>query len=152
MPTRKQPPVTKAKLMKHLKEDTWVRMSKTKYGAGLRAIRDIPKNTFIFKTPLSICPADKWIVLQEKEIRTLPKSVQDLVYDFGAMSGGPMAKSGPAVVPLDGFNSMDITNFMNHNDNPNCDSYTDLKNQPCIMTFKTKRKVKSGEMMTYKYA
>ena len=143
--------VTKSKLIKHLKEDTWVRMAKTKYGAGLRAIRDIPKDTLIFKTPTSMCNPDNWIRLEEKEIRTLPKSVQDLVYDFGAVSGGPLSNKGPAIVPKQGLNSMDISNFMNHSEKPNCITVMGKSKQPCLMTFKTKRKVKAGEMMTYKY-
>ena len=148
------PEVSKRKLLKHLKEDTWVRMSKTKYGAGLRAIRDIPAGTFIFKTPTAVCPPDNWVRIEEKDIKTLPKPVQQLVYDFGAISGGPLANKGPAVVPLDGFNSMNITNYMNHSDRPNCTAIMSSKsnNMPCFMTFKTLRKVKSGEMMTYKYA
>ncbi len=144
----------KKKLLKHLKEDTWVRMAKTKYGAGLRAIRSIPPNTFIFKTPNDICPADNWVRIESKEIKKLPKAVKDLVYDFGAISGGPLAKKGPAIVPIDGFNNMNITNFMNHSNNPNCiPIIRNKKNKlPCFMTFKTLRRVKKNEMMTYNYA
>ena len=145
--------VSKAKVLKHLKDDTWVRMAKTKYGAGLRAIRDIPKDTYIFKTSTGICNSDDWVRLEESEIRTLPKAVQDLIYDFGAISGGPMANKGPAIVPRLGFNTMDISNFMNHSEKPNCTAVESRKTKmPCLMTFKTKRKVKSGEMMTYNYA
>jgi hypothetical protein len=46
----------------------------------------------------------------------LQRPVQDLVYDFGAISGGPLANKGPAIVPKEGLNTMNISNFMNHSD------------------------------------
>lgn len=154
IPSSSKKTLSKSQLLQHLKQDTWVRMAKTKYGAGLKAIRPIPPNTLIFKTPFASCPPDNWVRIEESDIKKLPKAVRQLVYDFGAISGGPLAQKGPAVVPLMGFNSMNITNYLNHSPNPNCKAivHNQRSKSPCFMTFKTIRHIKTGEDITYNYA
>lgn len=125
--------------------DTYVKLGCTKYGVGVVALKPIPKRTYIFKTPKSLCDEDKWIQLTEKEIKKFPLAIQKLVYDFGAVSGGPLVSKGPAVVPINGFASMNMSNYMNHSIKPNCEPVFLNK---CLMTFRTIRK---NEMLTYNY-
>lgn len=140
--------ITKSMVMRNLKQDTYARLGCTKYGVGLVAIKDIPAGVDVFKTTIGPCKPDRWIKLTTGEIKKLPKVVQELVYDFGAVRGGPLAKSGPAVVPLLGMNTLDVTNYFNHSDKPNCKAMMDPK---CFMRFKSLRKIKAGEELTYKY-
>jgi hypothetical protein len=140
--------VNKSMVLRNLKNDTYARLGCTKYGVGLVAIKEIPAGADIFKTTIGPCKADEWVKLSPAQIKTLPKPIQELVYDFGAVRGGPLAKSGPAVVPLLGMNTLDVTNYFNHSDKPNCKAMMDPK---CFMRFKSLRKIKVGEELTYKY-
>lgn len=140
--------ITKAMILKNLKQDTYTRLGCTKYGVGLVAIKDIPAGVDIFKTTTGVCKPDEWIKLSPTELKKIPKPVRDLIYDFGAVEGGPLAKSGYAVVPKAGMNTLDITNYFNHSDKPNCKAMMDPK---CFMKFKSLRKIKKGEELTYKY-
>ena len=147
-PSAKKVVVSKQRILRNLKEHTYARLGCTKYGVGLVAIKNIPKGTDIFQTTVGPCKPDKWIKLSASEIKKLPKSIQDLVYDFGAVKGGPLAKSGPAVVPVMGMNTLDVTNYFNHSDKPNCKAMMD---PTCFMRFKSIRDIKAGEELTYKY-
>ena len=140
--------ITKQMVLRNLKKETYARLGCTKYGVGLVAVKPIPKGADIFKTTIGNCKPDKWVRLTSKEIKSLPKVIRDFVYDFGAVNGGPLAKSGPAVVPLMGLNTLDQTNYFNHSDNTNCKAMMDPK---CFMKFKSLRRIKPGEELTYKY-
>ena len=141
--------ITKKMVIENLKKDTYARLGCTKYGVGLIAIKPIPPGSDIFKTPISKCKSEKFILLSAKEMKRLPKIIRDFVYDFGATKGGPLSKSGPAVVPLMGLNTLDQSNYFNHSDKPNCKAIMDPK---CFMRFTSLRKIKPGEELTYKYA
>jgi len=140
--------VKKSQVINNLKNDTYARLGVTKFGVGLMAIKPIPKGTDIFKTTIGPCKADEWIRLSPKDVKELPKSVKEYVYDFGAVSGGPLSQKGPVVVPKLGMNTLDVTNYFNHSDTPNCKAKMD---KTCFMRFQSIRDIKKGEELTYKY-
>lgn len=110
------------------------------HGVGVIAIRDIPKNINPFKMTNNY--KEKTIALAQKDLKNIPKEVKKMVQDFIAPVDGKYD------VPLHGLNSMDITFYMNHDENNNV---TIVDTGETYLSFLTKRNIKKGEELTINY-
>lgn len=114
-------------------------------GVGVIAIRDIPNETNPFGYIKFKCNSNynQNIKVTLDDIYILPDEIKKLVFDFIIPD-----KYGAYYLPSDGFNSMDISFYLNHSDNPNliktdhgCEYYG----------FKTIRDIKKGEELIIDY-
>lgn len=133
----------KEKLMENLKYDTYVRLAPSKiHGVGVIAIKDIPVDTNPFMITGKTFIDYKSIPLNGNEISELPKSVKVLVKDF------IISDRGLYHIPYNGFNSLDLSFYLNHSNNNNLDI---VDSQSDYLEFISNRKIKKGEELTINY-
>ena len=84
-------------------------MQPSKYGVGVFAIRDIPKNT----NPFLNCRKVRWFKFTKKEISKLPSEVAKMIKEFYGTDGNFH------YIPSHGLNGNDISFYMNHSRKPN---------------------------------
>ena len=109
----------------YLESSVWVRLGNTKYGVGVIALRNIPKNTKI--TDYDICENTDDLFIKifrvnhdhfMKDIVKLHPNIQDLMKDRYILLTGSKEK-GNLISP----NSQQIYRFyVNHSDKPNIDT------------------------------
>ncbi len=125
----------KAKLLNNLR-NTYCRIKPSSIeGVGVFAIKDIPENI----NPFMGANDHEHIALTEQDLKDLDPEVADMVRGFFVFEG-------PEIwVAKNGLNSMDISQFMNHTDNPNVTFNEDDS------LFYTLREIKKGEELTINY-
>ncbi len=127
----------KEKAMQNLKS-TYCRLGLSKIsGVGVFAVRDIPKNTNLFKGMIE----QKWHRFKMSELKNLDKEVKKMIDDFFVIE-----KDGTVSIPEGGLNGIDVSFFPNHSKKPN------LKTIDNGFTFMTLRKIKKGEEVTVSYS
>ena len=125
----------------NLKHDTYCRLKCSKvHGVGVFAIKDIPRSTNPFK---KVYTQNKAVCILDTEIRKLDPEIRKLVKDFTQKED-----DGKWYVPLSGFNSMDISFYINHNDHPNLAMVNGVED---LVMFKANRNIKKGEELTINY-
>lgn len=138
--------ILKAIMINHLKNDVVARLGYSKMidGIGVFAIKPIKSGTFVFSTTSSKCNnTDVSIAIREKDLGQDDKAVQKLLDDFFISNDGTTHH-----VPLFGPNAMDISFYLNHNENSNltirfdCGYYT---------TYVAARDIKEGEELFINY-
>ena len=112
-------------IIDYLKSSVWVRLGNTKYGVGVIALRDIPKNTKV--TDYDICKSPDNLCIKifrvnhddfMKDIAKLHPNIQNLIKDRYILVAGSKEK-GNVISP----NSQQIYRFyVNHSDKPNVDN------------------------------
>jgi len=105
-------------------------------GVGVFAIRDIPKGTNVFYGS----PKPAWLWFSKKELACLDREVKKMIDDFL-----PTSSQRGIYIPVNGFNGIDISFFLNHSDKPNC------KNPDRSNDFIAIKKIKKGEELTSNY-
>lgn len=135
----------KESLLHNLKEQTFCRISASKYGVGVFAIKDIPMGTELFE----LCNDDyeeDIINLTEEELSSLDKNVQKFVKDFTVKNFGHYS------FPARGLNSLSIHFFLNHSSEPNVTHRANLKNGKLGFLIPiAKRNIKMGEELFEDY-
>lgn len=124
----------KKKLLKNL-DNTYCRLKPSKYGIGVFAIRNIPKNT----NPYLNCRKVRWLKFNKKEIAKLPQEISQMIEEYYGHDGEYN------YIPYHGLNGNDISFFHNHSLHPNI--VTIDRGQ----TFITIRKIKKGEELLANY-
>jgi SET domain-containing protein len=109
-------------------------------GVGVFAIQDIPININPFNTTKPI--NYKIIKLQEKDIKLLDDNVQKMLSDF-------CKNDDTYDVPYLGLNSIDISFYLNHSENPNLDLKIDDNCE--YFTFQTNKFIKKGSELFINY-
>jgi len=135
--------MNKKQLMKNLKYQTYCRLGVSKIqGVGVIAITDIKKGVNPFNMTGDKCPNYRVVTFTEEEVEKLPQHVIKLVKDFISPTDGLYQ------IPLKGFNSIDITFYLNHSKNNNLD----IVESNCVyLEFVTNRLIKQGEELTINY-
>jgi len=125
---------------------TYTRIGRSKiHGVGVIAIRDIPEGTLPFryvKNPINIYH-EKTSKIHKDDLTQAPPYLKKLVKDFFFPD-----EKGYYEVPADGFNSLDISFYMNHSLTPNVDF---VDNGTTFLEFVTNRKIKKGEELVINY-
>ncbi|KKQ27357.1 MAG: hypothetical protein US42_C0010G0004 [Candidatus Magasanikbacteria bacterium GW2011_GWC2_37_14] len=128
---------TVKKLINDIKNNTYCRLGASKiHGAGIIAIRDIPKNT----NPFLMNREEKWLKANIKDFGKLDKGIAEMIDAFFPAEG-----DGTIYLPDFGLNGINISYFLNTSKKPNV--YTTNKGS----VFKTLRKIKKGEELTIDY-
>jgi len=123
--------VTRTKRSPH--DDVYARIGPSKiHGVGVRAIRDIPAGTLVFRGE-----SERIVWVLRTRVRRLPKAIRDLYEDFGALSG-----SWLGVPPS--LNSLSVGWYVNHADRPNLEAGDDGR-------FRALRRIRMGEELTADY-
>jgi SET domain-containing protein len=133
----------KQRLLASLRKDVYCRvMPSPLSGVGVFAIRDIPKDTDPFKNTTGRCPKYDIVELVDEDVKTLHPEVRKMLKDF--------CKNDKVYdVPYLGLNSLDITFYMNHSNQPNMQL---VEEEGCeYITFRTKRTIKQGEELLLDY-
>ena len=148
-------------LLENLNIHTWVRLAPSKVcgGCGVFAIRDIPKGT----DPFVVCNkhrngSQNFAVISESALNALDPSVSNYVKDFMAASttdddwlpqrdllGFPLYG-----VNLTGMNTLDISWFLNHSDDPNMEFEEPVCNSE-FNSYAAKRDIVAGEELLTDY-
>jgi len=130
----------KNQILKNLK-NTYCRLKPSKVeGVGVFAIRDIPKGI----NPFADVKNSKYYKFTLKELKSLDNGVLKMIEDFFCVK-----KDGTVNITENALNGMDISFFANNSDNPNLKVFDDGKNDS--LCFKTTRKIKKGEELTFSY-
>ncbi len=126
----------KEQIIAHLKNDVYCRLKPSKIsGVGVFAIRDIPAGIDPFKEEKDIT----YIPVSEEELAEIHPNALRLVKDLFVFS------EGVYWIPEQGVQTLTITHFLNHSENPNLITDKD----GAIIT--TKRKINEGEELTLDY-
>jgi len=131
--------MNKKELLEELSDNTYVMLKPSATaGTGVVAIRDIPKGCReMFSKP---DPNDKWIVLSNDEVESLPAHAKFLVQNYCLFD-----EHMNYFVPGNGFKKLDLSHFLNHSDTPNVRSIDDGE------FFEALRDIKSGEELFIDY-
>ena len=130
----------KEKILQSLK-NTYCRLKASKLeGVGVFAIREIPKG----KNPFYGIKNSKYHKFDLKELKKLDKEVLKMVDDFFYVE-----KDGSVNITECALNGMDISFFINNSKKPNLKIFDDGVNES--FSFKTIRKIKKGEELTFSY-
>ena len=110
-------------VLHNLKHHVYARLFKSVYGVGVKAIRKIPAGTSIFDTSMGKCLEYYPVTLSGYDIERLfagspevSESVKSLLGDFFLTV---REKEMAYPVNLLGPNSLDVSFFLNHSDDPN---------------------------------
>ena len=149
MPGRGSTKARKAKLLKNLRQHTYVRLKPSNIdGVGVFAIRTIPKGTNPFQTcwptPSAGLDHARYTELSRGEVNSAPSVVKKYVNDFVI----PDAK-GIHLIPSGGMNTLDISFYLNHSVTPNLEIVND-KND-CYYGFRAKENIPPGVECTIDY-
>lgn len=124
----------KRKLLKNL-ANTYCRLKPSRYGVGVFAIRDIPKNI----NPFQNCREARWLKFSEKELNLLPDEIVNAVREFYG------SNKGYIYIPYHGLNGNDISFYLNHSVKPNVIADQNDHN------FITLRKIRKGKELFIDY-
>ena len=102
------------------------------HGVGVRAIRDIPAGTTVFRGE-----SERVVWVSRASVRRLPKAMRMLYEDFGMVSGDRIG------VPPS-LNMLSVGWYVNHSDRPNVEAGEDGR-------FVALRKIRKGEELTADY-
>ena len=133
-------------MTEHIQHDIVTRMAVRKIDAqtsiiGVYAIRDIPKDTFPFKTLLGHCFAENPVIKLNKNTPEIQKVRSFLDEFFLGVTDYPLPVLGP--------NSINVSYFLNHSDTPNVAL---VATPECFYTvYQTIQPIKSGEELTINY-
>ncbi len=106
------------------------------HGVGVFAMRDIAQGTSLFDG----ASTSNGELLTRDEIKTLPREVQQFLYDFLVSD-----KNGNVEVPPNGIVGLDMSFYLNHSDSPNLETKDEGE------TFTANREIKKGEELTVDY-
>lgn len=142
--------VSRRKLLHNLKCETYCRVGVSKIpgaGVGVIAIKDIPEGTNPFSRPDNAPLHDRTIPLSKRELKRLNPAVRELVTDFFIPV---FDEKGNPYYPVAqrGLNGMDISFYLNHNDNPNLGL---VSSGGPYYDFQTTRKINKGEELFINY-
>jgi SET domain-containing protein len=128
-------PSLKDRILKHLSDEVYCRLGVSKtHGVGVFAIRSIEKGQVPLRTPVR----KREVKITQEELSRLPKSVQTQVERFCYHD------EHGYYVPSCGFNTMDLSVYLNHSKKPNL--YFTKKG-----ILKSLRKIQKGEELTIDY-
>lgn len=130
----------KKSLLKNLQEETFCRIKPGSHGVGVFSIKPIEENVYPFKQTFK--KKEKVITLSESEIFNLPFGVRKMLKDF-------CGTDGIYDVPESGLNSLDISFYLNHSNDPNLSVVKDPKSE--YLSFRTNRKIKKDEELFINY-
>lgn len=102
------------------------------HGVGVRAIRDIPAGTRVFRGE-----SERVVWVSRAAVRKLPPAVRRLYEDFGMVWGDRIG-----VPPT--LNMLSVGWYVNHSDRPNVEAGDDGR-------FRTLRRIRKGEELTADY-
>lgn len=102
------------------------------HGVGVRAIRDIPAGTLVFRGE---SPSVAWV--SRAAVRRLPDAIRALYEDFGMVSGTLLG------VPPN-LNRLSVGWYVNHSAHPNVEAGDDGR-------FRALRLIRTGEELTADY-
>ncbi len=102
------------------------------HGVGVRAIRDIPAGTRVFRGE-----SERVVWVSRAAVRKLPAAVRALYEDFGMVWGDRIG-----VPPT--LNMLSVGWYVNHSDHPNVEAGDDGR-------FRTLRRIREGEELTADY-
>lgn len=102
------------------------------HGVGVRAIRDIPAGTFVFRGE-----SERVAWVSRAAVRRLPTAIRGLYEDFGMVWGDRIA------VPPN-LNMLSVGWYVNHSDRPNLEADEDGR-------FRALRRIRKGEELTADY-
>ncbi len=145
-------PINKRDLIDNLKHDIYCRLGVSNLpgaGIGVIAIRDIPEGVNPFRLPNDKGnPAHtKSFTLTEKELKQMPRDVVKYIKDFSSAidTGYGTPKYG---IPIYGFNSLDISWYLNHQDDHNLEIQNSDSEFSCFLT---NRPIRKGEELYINY-
>jgi SET domain-containing protein len=128
-------PITKKKLLKHLSQQVYCHLAASPVnGVGVFAVRAIPKGV----EPLRSLVDEKDISFTHKEIKTLPKSVQQEIKKFCYYD------EDHVLIPRIGLNAARMAVYLNHSKSPNVQYQKNGQ-------LKTLRAIKKGEELLMDY-
>jgi len=102
------------------------------HGVGVRAIRDIPARTLVFRGE-----SERVVWVSRAAVRKLPAAIRRLYEDFGMVWGDRIG-----VPPT--LNMLSVGWYVNHADRPNLVAGEDGR-------FRTLRRIRKGEELTADY-
>jgi SET domain-containing protein len=102
------------------------------HGVGVRAIRDIPAGTLVFRGE-----SERVTWVSRAAVRRLPKAIRALYEDFGMVAGNQLA-----VPPT--LNMLSVGWYVNHSDRPNVEAGDDGR-------FRALRRIRKGDELTADY-
>ena len=108
-----------------------IALSRT-HGVGVRAIRDIPAGTLVFRGE-----SERVVWVSRAAVRRLPTAIRSLYEDFGMVWGDQIG------VPPN-LNMLSVGWYLNHSDRPNVEADEDAR-------FRTLRRIRKGEELTADY-
>ena len=133
----------KKRLINNIKNDTYCRIGVSRvHGVGVIAVKDIPKNIFIFKVCKKSC--DNIIEITKKEIENVASGVKQMMDDYLDKVNGKYQ------VPESGLNNLNISWYLNHSDTPNVDITEPAKDG--FVLFKTNKDIRKGEELFIDYS
>ena len=134
---------------------TYVRLGKSRFGGiGVVAIRDIPKNTNLFRNDNS----SEYEMVSYKELKTLHPNIRKMIQDFFLVHNKyykfdkemEFKDDDKFPIPKNGITNLDMSHFLNHNqENPNVEPF--FEPGKIWNSFKTIKDVKMGEELTFNY-
>lgn len=102
------------------------------HGVGVRAIRDIPARTLVFRGE-----SERVVWVSRAAVRRMPTAIRRLYEDFGMLWGERIG-----VPPT--LNMLSVGWYVNHSDRPNVVAGDDGR-------FRTLRRIRKGEELTADY-
>ena len=102
------------------------------HGVGVRAIRDIPAGTLVFRGE-----SERVVLVSRAAVRRLPLAIRQLYEDFGMIWGDQLG-----VPPT--LNMLSVGWYVNHSDRPNVEADEDGR-------FRTLRWIRKGGELTADY-
>ena len=106
--------------------------SSRQHGVGVRAIRDIPAGTLVFRGE-----SERAVWVSRAAVRRLPGAIRQLYEDFGMVWGDRIG------VPPN-LNRLSVGWYVNHSDRPNVEAGDDGR-------FRALRRIRKGEELTADY-
>jgi SET domain-containing protein len=129
--------MTKEELLRDLNDETWVMIKPSPlHGIGVFAIRDIPKGKRGFFSK----DIGGWIELSHEEVERLPEHSKVLIHTYCLFD------EDKYFVPDHGFKVMDLSLYLNHDENSNVISINHGED------FETKRDISAGEELLINYS
>jgi hypothetical protein len=146
MPRQITDSISRARLIKNLKDDVYCRIGISKLlpdQVGVIAIRTIPTGVNPFKTPDRHYNT-KTIQVTNQDLTDVPSATRQMINDFYQ----PDEETSEYPVNANGLNALDISFYLNHSDTPNLEVYHAPGE---YYGFRTIRAVKPNEELTYRY-
>ena len=139
----------KLKIIDNLKNNVYCRIKRSKiHGVGVVAIKNIPKNINPFQN-LKKRNENEYIDINKNDLNDLSKDVIKMLDDYLGIN-----EDNTYSIPINGLNTLDISFFMNHSENPNISIKNVINNDNNIDTyidFITNREIKNLEELLINY-